>query len=150
MYYYINLSDIIKLLSIIILLYLLYFKNIYIYNKKNIIDIDNIISERKFEEDLDFSKYRTDLKIIAIYYPDYIKKDNFAHNANKFEININAKTIIKKEIKPYKLLDLGNEKNLSKLIKKQINLAKNHGIYGFGINIKYILNWPLIKRQIPF
>jgi hypothetical protein len=74
MYYYINLSDIIKLLSIIILLYLLFFKNIYTNITKDIIDIDNIINERKFEEDLDFSKYETDLKIIAIYYPDYLKK----------------------------------------------------------------------------
>jgi hypothetical protein len=133
MYYYINLSDIIKLLSIIILLYLLFFKNIYTNITKDIIDIDNIINERKFEEDLDFSKYETDLKIIAIYYPDYLKKD-FAHfNRNKFEINIYIKTLTKKERKPYKSLYLRNEKNISQLIKEQINLAKKHGIYGFGI-----------------
>jgi hypothetical protein len=133
MYYYINLSNIIKLLSFIILLYLLFFKNIYTNITKDIIDIDNIINERKFEEDLDFSKYETDLKIIAIYYPDYLKKD-FAHfNRNKFEINIYIKTLTKKERKPYKSLYLRNEKNISQLIKEQINLAKKHGIYGFGI-----------------
>ena len=126
------LSDIIKLLSIIILLYLLYFKNIF--NPKNIIDIDNRINERKFEEDLDFSKYKTDLKIIAIYYPDYLKKDFVHFNTNKFEKNIIANTLTKKERKPYKNLYLRNEKSLSQLIKEQINLARNHGIYGFGIN----------------
>ena len=134
MYYYINLSNIIKLLSFIILLYLLFFKNIYINNTKDIIDIDNIIHERKFEEDLDFSEYKTDLKILAIYYPDYLKKYFVHFNRNKFETNINTKTLTKKERKPYKSLYLRNGKNISQLIKEQINLAKKHGIYGFGIN----------------
>ena len=146
--YYINLSDIIKLLCIIFLLYLIYFKNIYIYNIKNIIDIDNIIDERKFEEDLDFSKYKTDLKIIAIYYPYYLKKDFAYFNKNTFERNINIKTLTKKEKKVYKNLYLRNEKNLTQLIKEQIYLARNHGIYGFGINYYWFPGKAFDNKQI--
>ena len=136
MNYDINLNDLIKLLTFIILLFLIHFKNIYIYNEKNIINIDNNIKEVLFENDSDFSEYKTNLKIIAIYYPQNLKKDFNYFNRNKFEINNNKNLLIneyKPIRKPYKYFYLGKENNIPQLIKEQIKLAKNHGIFGFGI-----------------
>lgn len=136
MNYDINLNDLIKLLTFIILLFLIHLKNIYIYNEKNIINIDNNIKEVLFENDSDFSEYKTNLKIIAIYYPQNLKKDFNYFNRNKFEINNNKNLLIneyKPIRKPYKYFYLGKENNIPQLIKEQIKLAKNHGIFGFGI-----------------
>ena len=62
--------------------------------------LDNILVESLYENNIDFSKYRTNYKIIAIFYPDYYIK--------KFVITKNK-------------------------IEEDIKLAKNHGIYGFGM-----------------
>ena len=67
-----------------------------------------------------------------------VKKDFAYFNKNTFERNINIKTLTKKEKKLYKNLYLRNEKNLTQLIKEQIYLARNHGIYGFGINYYWL------------
>lgn len=99
--------------KIILLIVLLLF-----VNKKRVIIIDNIINDSFYENEHDFSKYDIKLKILAIYYPQYF--------LNIIEyININFFNFIKKE---------NREINLKKtLIEHQIQLAKNHGIYGFGI-----------------
>ena len=88
-------------------------------NKKRMININNKINETIYQEDEDFSKYKINYKIVAIYYPP-----NYFNEEKKFDDkNITVSKIINKyEINYYKTL-----------IKHQIQLAKNHGIFGFGI-----------------
>ena len=84
-----------------------------IRNKKIIIKIDNLINGTFYQDNQDFSKFNQNHKIIALYYPDNIKIINHNYNIND---NINN----------------------NKLIENQIKLAKNHGIYGFGIISDYL------------
>ena len=76
---------------------------------KNKITIDNRI-KYYFEDNISFSKYSTTIKPIALYNPEiYLMKS--LNNHTTFLIN-----------------DL-----IYKKLEHQINLAKTHGIYGFGI-----------------
>ena len=138
MYYDINSKDKIKASAIIILIFFIYLKNINIYKENNIVEIDNNINDSIFENDLDFSGFQTELKIIAIYYPQYLKNDIiYFNNKTKFGINNNTNPLINEYKQARKLftnIHLGKDKKLSTLIKEQIKLAKNHGIFGFGIN----------------
>jgi len=86
-----------------------------------ILEINNLINETLYQNNLDFSQFDTKYKILAIYYPqNYINKIDFDENEN-----INEK----------------QEINLSKsLIEQQIKLAKIHGIFGFGIVINLATN----------
>ena len=84
-----------------------------IINYERIIEIDNELNISLYEENINFSNLISPLKPIALYYPEY----NY----------INEKLSIKLVEYKAKLLN-------------QINLAKNHGIYGFAIKYKYILN----------
>ena len=69
--------------------------------------LDNIFVESLYENDTDFSNYKTNYKIISLFYPDnYIKK---------FDITKNK-------------------------IKEDIKLAKNHGIFGFGMIYNFTNN----------
>ena len=109
------------------------------YNKSIEIEIDNRIKEYKYESNINFSAYKTEIKPIAIYFPniylnDFLKKlstlnsnDNILLYYNRIN-NVsysnfsrdNADLILNRD---YKYLFIVN----------QINLAKMHGIYGFGI-----------------
>lgn len=87
-----------------------------LFNETKIIKIENEIKESFYQNNLDFSKFETKYKIIAIYY-----------------INNN---IIEKEN-----LKVGNNFNIKySLIDEQIKLAKSHGIIGFGIVYDFIKN----------
>ena len=89
-----------------------------VFNKGGEIKIDNLINEQLYQENLDFSKYTTKYKVLAIYYPQYyIDAINFINKKT-------TKYIIKKD-------EIINLRKL--LIKKQVTLAKMHGIFGFGI-----------------
>ena len=81
---------------------------------QKVLKINNLVNESLYQNNLDFSKFVTKYKILAIYYPqNYINKIVFDEDEN---------TIEKEEI------------NLSEsLIKQQIKLAKIHGIFGYGI-----------------
>ena len=88
-------------------------------NKKYVININNEINETIYQEDLNFSKYKTSYKIVIIYYlPNYEHKAIELDNQNISDSKINKTN----EINKYK-----------SLIKYQIETAKNHGIFGFGI-----------------
>ena len=93
--------------------------SLFIINTTKIIKIDNLISEISYQDNLKFSLYETKFKILAIFY-----LDNYINNNNKI--------VYKKE---FQLLKNKKEeiKILRILIKKQVELAKNHGIFGFGI-----------------
>ena len=102
-------------------------KNIEKLIKDNKIKIDNKLKISYYEDNIDFSKYTTNIKIIALYLPFF--------NSLKFLKKI------KKKYKSYnhsKIIELKNNIMNSSLInyiliKKQIKLAISHGIYGFGI-----------------
>ena len=102
--------------SIFFLLFYLFYKFIYIKKEKIKIDIDNIFKMPLYENNIIFPTYSTKLKPIALYYPDLINYNHYFFNLSKIE----------------------NE-TVEEVILKQVNLARNHGIYGFAIN--YIFNY---------
>ena len=69
------------------------------------IEIDNILKENIYENNIDFSHYSSTIKPIAMYFPK---------NENSNNISL-----------------------LSKIMNKNILLAKSHGIYGFAIYYNY-------------
>ena len=105
-----NLSIIFVKFYVIIFIILIFNKNLIpdIRNKKKV-EIDNNFDISLYENNLNFSNYSTEIKPIALYFSEY-------NNFNQNFIN-NSQTII----------------NNYEIILKQINLAKEHGIYGFAI-----------------
>ena len=98
----------------------------YIINITKIIKINNLNNEVTYQDDFDFSQYETKYKILAIFYPENYINNNEKENNNKFQLSTKMRGKI----------------NICRiLIKKQVELAKNHGIFGFGI----VYN--LIKEQ---
>ena len=153
-----------KLFKIILLYLLISIKNIKSLNEKIIVEINNKVNETLFEKDLDFSNYSTEMKIIAVYYPEfiYIKcnytyKDGNKKNNQNFE-NLKILGNSQKEIKNNKN-DNYNILFIYEDIKMNVKLAKNHGIYGFGIiyywfsgNILYeeVINMFLENKEINY
>ena len=102
--------------SIIIFLILFFYKHIYIKKQKIKLDIDNIFELPLYENNIVFSNYSTEIKPIALYYPDFIIFNQYFNNILKYE---NA--------------------SIEEVILKQVDLARNHGIFGFIIN--YVFNY---------
>ena len=137
-----------KLFKIILLYLLISIRNINPLNEKIVVEINNKINETLFEKDLDFSNYSTEMKIIAVYYPEfiyindnYINKDgneeknkNFENSNSQKELNININEKFKNSF-------------LYEDIKMNIKLAKNHGIYGFGI-IYYWFSGKILYEEV--
>ena len=100
----------------------------------NIIKLDNEIL--KYENNIDFSEFTTDIKTIVIYCPSIdwtkVKKSKpiyLGHHQPR--IPGDKKTYLN-------YYNLTNENTF----KKQIQLAKNHGIYGFAIYYHGMTNIP--------
>ena len=142
----------IKLFSIFILILflLLHFHNIIIY-----IENDNIISA--YEENIDFSNLKTEIKVIALYLPQFhVIKENNQFWGNGFTEWTNVKKS-KPRFKGHHQPRFPGDKNgylgyydLTdiKVIEKQINLAKSHGIYGFGIYFYWFSGKMLLEKPI--
>ena len=92
--------------------------NLYfiIINKKKIINIDNSIKESYYQKNFNFSHLNSTYKILAVYYPQ-----NYSHIINFVE---GKKSLTNEK----KNIDFSKA-----LIEQQVKLAKDHGIYGFGI-----------------
>ena len=127
---------------------ILFIKKLDSFNNKIIVEIDNNIKESLFEWDIDFSNYSTEIKTIAIYYPECLIEKN-----KSLYSYCNISTLKNKIIKNC------NNLTIYELIISHINLAKNHGIYGFGINYywfsgdKYfdeVINIFLERQEIHF
>ena len=91
------------------------FFNKYIYvniDNGEYINIDNELKVNLYEEEISFKNYRTNLKPIAFYHPEYNNISFFKYFNNSCKKDIN---------------------NIYKLIEMQINLARRHKIYGFAI-----------------
>ena len=144
-------------LKIFFFFVLLSFKKLIISNNHIIVEIDNKINETLYEDDIDFSQYSTKIKVIAIYYPQFIYfNNNYIYNnkkINEWRNVVNAKPKFNKHKQPrninWKIRDLIN-KNFSKIeyIKFQIKLAKSHGIYAFAINYYWFSEKKLYDEPI--
>lgn len=119
------------------------------------IEIDNEIS--LYEKNIDYSNFTTDIKAIALYLPqfhsinendDWWGKDFTEwHNVRK------SKSLYKKHYQPripgdnlgyLGYYDLSNEK----VIMKQVELAKAHGIYGFGVYYYWFSGKRLLEKPL--
>ena len=119
------------------------------------IEIDNGLS--LYEKNIDYSNFTTDIKAIALYLPQFhsIKENNewwgkdFTewHNVRK------AKSLYKKHHQPripgdnlgyLGYYDLSSEE----VIMKQVELAKAHGIYGFGIYYYWFSGKRLLEKPL--
>ena len=145
------------ILKIMILYLLLSFNNTNLFTPKNIVEIDNKINETLYEKDIDFSKYSTKIKVIAIYFPQFLYiNENYIinnHKLNEWEIIEKINPLFNGHNQP-RSIDTNylnfKKKNIEKTeyIKKQIKLAKSHGIYGFAINYYWFSGKKLYEEPI--
>ena len=126
--------------SIKCLLFIFILITIFLLKEIIFIDIDNHIS--LYEENIDFSNNITDIKTIALYLPQYhsIKENDkwWGKGFTEWKNVKKAKSLYKGHHQPRIPGDETNYLGYYNLtnpetIKKQVKLAKSHGIYGFGI-----------------
>ncbi len=99
-------------------IFVLFFAYFSLINDSKVIKIDNLINESLYQENMNFSKYKTQYKILAIYHLENIINEEDVVNKKRSNLCMQRK----------------KDNNLNKsLIEKQIKLAKDHGIFGFGI-----------------
>ena len=107
-------------------------------NFKEYIDV-NIDNQYLYEDNIDYSNYSSDFKVIAFYSPKFILTNDTLNNSkNEWSYVINAKPLFGSHNQPRKPGDEINYLgyyNISgpEIIKKQVELAKSHGIFGFAI-----------------
>ena len=115
-------------------------------SRKEVI-LDNKMNDDEYEDNIDFSEYLPNIKAIAIYIPTfYYKNENnkLRNESNLIWKNVKeAKPLFNNHYQPRKPIKedkyLGSYNlNSIKVIERQIKLAKNHGIYGFGIYYYWI------------
>ena len=137
-YYYINVF--IKVVFFIFLVYS-HFVNMPII-KMNV-DIDNSYNVSSFEQNINFSQYTTDIKVVALYYPRF---QNLSERFRGLKMqlnewkNINITTLTSNMSYHYPRKPGDEDGYLGyydcryeDMVLKQVELAKSHGIYGFGI-----------------
>ena len=134
---YIQLKIIFKIV-VIFIYFLLYSFNLYLYRNNSFINIDNKINITIYEDNINFSKYSTNIKIIAIYLPNfYFLNYTFFANKDYYFLNFvnNILPRYNDQRKKEENNNYLNNYNLTyaEVIKKQIELAKSHGIFGFAI-----------------
>ena len=104
-----------------IIIFILYTNIIYIeyeyikIDKRKSIEIDNELKPNVYEEEISYIYYKSKFKPIAFYHPEYNNISYYKYFKNKNK---------------YNLLEC---KEIEELVIAQINLAKRHQIYGFGI-----------------
>ena len=124
-----------NILKIFIFYFLIRFKDFEFIDKKIIIEIDNKVNESLYETNLDFYNYSSPIKIISIYYPEFLNISNYLENEFNIDenmINLFNQSYKEFQIKDNKSINYSNKTSNIQLIKNQINLAKSHGIYGFA------------------
>ena len=141
------------LISIFIIVFCLnYIYTSDIYKIKNIdkgenfntlikLEIDNNIKESEYENNINYTFFSTKIKTIAIYYPNIylshflekISSSNSNKNIYNYYFFDNRSINNNFSVKETKILSNNSYEYL--FISNQINLAKSHGIYAFGIFI---------------
>ncbi len=137
-YYYTNIY-----IKVIFIIFLIYFNSSYIPEPRLPLDIDNHYNICEFEQNNNFSNYSTDIKTIALYFPRF---QNISETFRGLKIilnewkNMNITTLTSNESYHYPRVPGDEEGYLGyydtryeQMVKKQVDLAKSHGIYGFGI-----------------
>jgi len=140
-------------LKILLFIYILYIT--YFASKILIIDTDNYLS--LYENNIDFSNFNTDIKIIAFYLPQFhsIKENDlwwgkgFTEWTNVKKCKPHFKGHHQPRIPGDKInyLDYYELTN-SSVIKNQIQLAKSHGISGFAIYYYWFSGKKLLEKPI--
>ena len=121
---------------------------IYFSNTKEIyIDTDNQISE--YENNVDFSNFSSNIKIIEFYFPIKNSIKGFDEILNSKidkvkNINNSKETNYKNSLSNININQIEHMSVDLKSIQNKINIAKSHGIYGIAIyyywfNAKYLL-----------
>lgn len=111
----------------------------------------------QYEKNLDFSNFRTNIKAIALYLPQFHSiKENDIWWGKGFTEWTNVKKskphfeghhqprIPGDKLNYLEYYELTN----SNIIKKQIQLAKTHGIYGFGIYYYWFSGKRLLEKPL--
>ena len=117
----------IKGLKVVIIIYSIFFFIINFFHLflKEKITLDNKLVP-EYEDNLNFLEYNTTIKPIALYNPK-----NYLINSTFMDYSL------RNNIEMLYIYDINAKK-----LNEQINLAKNHGIYGFG----FYYFWPNEKR----
>ena len=137
-YYYINVF-----IKVIFFVFLVYYHYLKIPIIKLPVDIDNCYNFSTFEENIDFSDFLTDVKVIALYFPRF---QNISGSFRGLKIvlnewkNMNITTLTSNTSYHYPRVPGDQLEYLGyydcrdeEMVSKQVELAKSHGIYGFGI-----------------
>lgn len=121
----------------------------------NNINIDHIPFDAEYQDDVDYSKYESDIKTLAFYLPQY---HTFAENDQwwgrgftewtntrkccvpRFDGHYQPRTP-HKDIGYYDLSDFS-------VLEQQINLAKKHGIYGFCFYYYWFSGKRLMEKPV--
>ena len=116
------------------------------------INLDNELPP-EYEKNINYTKYSSILKPIALYYPEFNNINLNYLNINSINISIYKGNINRNQN------NINNEKqNKLEKIKNQIELARNHGIYGFAICFTFEftrtyldeINFFLKEKEIQF
>ena len=150
---YLNLNLLKTVILFFIFFILLY--RAFFTSEKLVIDMN--IQLPQYEKNLDFSNFRTDIKAIALYLPQFHSiKENDIWWGKGFTEWTNVKKskphfeghhqprIPGDKLNYLEYYELTN----SNIIKKQIQLAKNHGIYGFGIYYYWFSGKRLLEKPL--
>lgn len=136
-------------------IFFILFYNSFFASKELIIDMNNQLSQ--YETNIDYSNFNTDIKAIAFYLPQFHSiKENDIWWGKGFTEWVNVK-----KCKPHfeghhqpripgdklNYLDYYELTN-SSIIKKQIQLARSHGIYGFAIYYYWFSGKRLLEKPL--
>ena len=132
-----------KFLKIIFFVFISLFNNNNLFNHKNTVELDNELKYNWYEKNQEYKNYEG-IKIFCIYYSEYSFYKSTNTNSNNtlklFYKNNNSNSFENQAII--------NNKELNISIKYQIQLAKSHGITGFGIIYYYDVIYHIFKELI--
>ena len=141
-----------KMLLFLILFYIRYIHSI---KAKIEVDADNIFNTTTYENNTDFTKYLNFMKVktIALYHPIFQIVNSESNYINEWENIKSAEPLYTGHHQPRipdtNEFDLGYyDTSDPKVIKKQVKLAKSHGIYGFGIYYYWFSGKILFQKAI--